>query len=162
MEDINLVDRWVKKDTSRWVAGALAGVFAGAVAMVFAMILSLATGHEFWMPLKLPALLVLGAHATEYGVQVSALMAGAVVFGIMSALSGAVFAHFTFTNSIKALLGMGLAWGTFSWIFLEDLFTPSFRDVYVADINHGAGFFVWLVFGLSLASVAMFDRMVRR
>ncbi|NDD93156.1 hypothetical protein EBZ37_13890, partial [bacterium] len=68
---------------------------------------------------------------------------------------------FTGTNSFAPLLGMGLTWGAFSWIFINNLFAPSFLDIRALNISNGAAFFVWMVYGISLTSVAFFDRAVR-
>jgi hypothetical protein len=59
------------------------------------------------------------------------------------------------------LLGMGLTWGAFSWIFLNNLFSPSFLDIRAIKIPNSAAFFVWMVYGVALTSVAYFDKAVR-
>jgi hypothetical protein len=56
---------------------------------------------------------------------------------------------------------MGLTWGAFSWIFLNNLFSPSFLDIRALRIPNGAAFFVCLVYGVALTSVAYFDQAVR-
>jgi hypothetical protein len=61
-------------------------------------------------------------------------------------------------NNKKALFGMGLTWGAYGWIFITCLFMPANRDYFAAEIPRGVMFFAWLVFGLSLMSVAWFDK----
>jgi hypothetical protein len=51
---------------------------------------------------------------------------------------------------------MGLVWGTFSWIFLWNLFMQSFRTIYVAQIPSASVFAIWMTFGISLTSLAFF------
>jgi hypothetical protein len=160
-EDMDLVAVWLRKDPKRWVAGAMAGLFAGAVMMLFAMVLSVALGAEAWFPIKIAALPFLGGAATEYGVNVQAIVIGAVFHEFIAMVLGIVYAHFTGTNSLPSLLGAGVVWGLFSWIFITNLFCQSFKDVFAAHIPVGAAFPVNLVFGLALTSVAFFDRALR-
>lgn len=163
-KDIDLVGPWLKLDPTRWMAGALAGLFAGLVALVFGGILAKGAGMEMLFPVKLMALPFLGSSATQVGTSggaATALAVGLAAFEALCAFLGAVFAHFTYTNASGPLLGMGFTWGAFSWIFLNNLFGQSFDAIRAADISHGAGFGFWMVFGLSLTSVAFFDRLLR-
>ena len=91
----------------------------------------------------------------------TSIVVGLVSFEMLCAFLGAVFAHFVFSNASGPLLGMGFTWGAFSWIFINNLFSPSFLDVRAANISRGAAFGFWMVFGLSLTSVAFFDRVLR-
>ncbi len=162
--DIDLVAPWLKMDKTRWLAGAFAGVFGGLMALAFGAVLAKMGGHEALFPVKIMALPFLGSTATEVGVTnvtIKAIVVGLVAFEALCAFLGAVFAHFTYTNAPGALLGMGFTWGAFSWIFINNLFSPSFLDVRAADISRGAAFGFWMVFGLSLMSVAFFDRTLR-
>ena len=109
--EINLTDIWLRRDPARWVAGIMAGLLAGAVMLGFAMVVSAAFGQEFWYPAKIPAVPFLGAAATDIGMHVSAIVTGIVVHEVLCAFLGLVFAHFTGTNSLPALLGMGVTWG---------------------------------------------------
>jgi hypothetical protein len=59
------------------------------------------------------------------------------------------------------LLSIGLVWGTFSWIFIGNLFLPAWKAYTAAQVAKGATFPVMLIFGLSLATVAFFDQMIR-
>ncbi len=157
----NLVEKWLRRDPVRWIAGGMAGVFAGAVAMGLAMVLASCAGMEIWFPVKLIGTVLLGASATEMGGAAGGIVAGSMVIGVLGALLGFVFSHFTYTNSIKALLAMGLVWGTFSWIFIWNLFLPSFKTIFAAQIPAGPVLPVCLIFGLALSSVAFFDRKLR-
>src|SRR5690242_9406514 len=121
--DMNLVEMWLRRDPSRWLAGLLAGLAAGAFAMGVAMLLSAVFGTEAWFPVKLAATPFLGAEATEIGQGFGAVLTGFLAHEILCAFFGFVFAHFVFTNSVPALLGMGLVWAAFSWVFLWNLFS---------------------------------------
>jgi uncharacterized membrane protein (GlpM family) len=159
--DVNIVEIWLRKDPVRWVAGALAGLFAAAIAMAFAVLLSAACGVEPLFPAKLMGAIALGPSATEVGEHTSAILAGIVLFEVLGAFLGVVYAHFTGTNLLHALLGVGFVWGVFSWIFIWNLFMQSFRPIYWVHVSSGATFPVCLVFGLSLTSVAFFDQALR-
>ncbi len=158
--DINLVSDWVKLDVVRWMAGFGGGVFSGVVMLVFAMVLSATSGGDLWLPTKMLALPILGASALEYGLGASVIV-GTIATLLLCGFLGIVFAHFTRTNRFLPLVSVGATWGIFSWIFLNNLFFKSWRDYYAAGTSDGAAFFVCLVFGMSLVSVAFFDRMVR-
>ena len=163
-KDLDLVAPWLKFDSTRWLAGALAGMFAGLVALVFGGVLAKVGGMEMLFPVKVMALPILGSSATEVGLSgggATAVIVGLVTFELLCAFLGAVFAHFVFSNAAGPLLGMGFTWGAFSWIFINNLFSQSFLDVRAANLSRGAGFGFWMVFGLSLTSVAFFDRALR-
>ena len=158
----NLVQMWLRKDPVRWIAGSLAGVFAGAFAMGIAMTFACAYDFEIWFPLKLIATSVLGSEATEVGPELdSAAFLGGMLWEGVCAFLGFVFAHFTYTNVLVELLAMGLTWGTFSWIFIWNLFLQSFHSIHWAQISSAAVFPICIGFGLALSSVALFDRMIR-
>ncbi len=159
--EINLVEIWLRKDTKRWVAGILSGVFAGLVAMVFAMVLSILAGKELWFPIKYSALPLLGNEALEIGLNIGSIATGLILHEVLCAVIGVIYAHFTGTNQSGPLLGVGLSFGAFTWIFINNLFWPSFRPILIADVSAGAAFFVCLVFGIALSSVSYFDRLVR-
>ncbi len=160
-KDIDLVAPWLRKDPTRWAAGGLAGAFGGLVALVLAAIYCQLQGTEALFPVKVMALPILGSEATAVGAGMLSIITGLLVFEALCAFLGAVFAHFTFTNAPGPLLGMGFTWGAFSWIFINNLFSPSFLAVRAAELSRGAGFGFWMAFGLSLTSVAFFDRMLR-
>ena len=159
--EINLVETWLKKDVSRWIAGALAGAFAGGVMLLFSVLMFSFLGEDALLPLKLPAIPFLGAEATRVGFGTNVIV-GILVHEVLTIVLGVVFAHFTFTNHLYSLLGMGFTWGIFSWIFLNNLFFPAWREYFVMDVSKGGQFFACLVFGFSLSSVKVFDRLVRR
>lgn len=159
--EINLTDIWLRRDPARWVAGIMAGLLAGAVMLVLAMVLSAAFGQEFWFPAKVAAIPFLGPEAADIGMNIPVLVTGMIVHAALCAFLGLVFAHFTGTNSLPALLGVGLTWGVFSWIFIYNLFVQSFTEISALSLPRGAGFFIHLAFGLSLTSVAFFDRAIR-
>jgi hypothetical protein len=160
-QDINIVELWLRKDTVRWVSGALAGLFAGLVAICFAMLLAVMSGAEFWYPVKLMATMVLGSSATVLGAHMGAILTGFILFELLSVLLGVIYAHFTASNSLSVLLGIGLVWGMFSWIFIWNLFFQSFKTIFAANVSSGAVFPICMVFGLALTSVGFFDRAIR-
>ncbi len=156
---MDLVATWLVFDLPRTIAGAMAGIFAGLVAWVFAGALATLGGLEFWYPFKVPALTLLGGDAMRYGVT-AAIGIGTIIHCAICAVLGMVYAHFVKTNKWAPLLGAGFMWGTFSWIFINNLFIRSFQSVRELDLPNGAAFFVLLVFGFSLASLRIFDRIV--
>ena len=158
-EDYNLVETWLTFDLPRIIAGVMSGIFAGIVAAVFGGLLYTLAGQEFWIPLKVAAAPILGNHAFNYGFG-GAVILGLIVHSIICAVLGGIYAHFIKTNHLPALLGGGFMWGTFSWVFIQNLFVRSFQDVMTADIPSGPAFFVLLVFGFSLSSIKVFDRIV--
>lgn len=163
-KDTDIVAIWLKKDPKRWFAGAMAGAFAGLMALIFASLLAKLAGKELWFAGKILALPFLGGKATEVGMSGASLLAfaiGFVAFELLTAFWGAIYAHFTGTNALGPLLGMGLTWGAFSWIFLNNLFSPSFLDIRALQIPNSAAFFVWMVYGVALTSVSYFDKAVR-
>jgi hypothetical protein len=157
----NLVEIWLRRDPIRWVAGILAGLLAGAVAMLVAMLLTSAT-HSFepTFPMKLMGTIVMGASATEIG-QTEGMWAGFIVIQMLCAFWGFVYAHFTGTNRLPALLPMGLVWGIFSWIFIWNLFLQSVRPIVAAHVPTAAALLICVTYGLSLSSVSIFDRLLR-
>jgi hypothetical protein len=161
MMEFNLVEMWLRKDPTRWIAGAFAGLFAGLGALVVGMIISTSAGFEIWFPVKLMATPLLGPSATEFGMQTGVILTGLISFEALCLFLGFVYAHFTGSNLMAALLPMGLVWGIFSWIFIWNLFMQSFQPIFAARIPSGAAFPVCITFGILLASVAFFDRSLR-
>lgn len=159
--EFDIVEVWLRKDPKRWIAGALAGLFATVVMLAFAMVLYAALGMEAWFPVKMAALPFLGNAATEFGMNAGAIICGFLAHAALGVILGMIFAHFTGTNSLPALLGMGFVWGVFSWIFVHNLFIQSFTAIKASHLSPGTNFFVTLVFGLALTSVAFFDRALR-
>lgn len=159
--DLNLVEMWLRKDPTRWMAGVLGGIFSGGVAILVGGLISKSHGLEFVFPIKFAALPIVGNAATAVSPGGS-LMLGLFLFLGLAAFLGFLFSHFTPTNMFAALLGMGFVWGTFSWIFITNLFMQSWVDIRATDIPNSATFFVTLSYGLSLVSVGMFDKMIRR
>ena len=159
-DDRDLVAAWLKWDTTRIVAGALAGLFAGVVMMAFAMIFAKTMGQEILFPVKYVAIPILGGEALRYE-NTTAVIVGFILHEVICAVLGVAYAHFTATNSLPALLGYGLVWGIFSWIFISNLFTPAFREITAVGLPKSVFLPVNLVFGLGLPSVAFFDRSLR-
>jgi len=158
----NLVEIWLRRDPTRWFAGALAGLFAGAVAMLVSVgITSSFSNYEPWFPIKLMGTIALGASSTEIG-QSQGIIAGILVFEILSLFWGFVYAHFTGTNRLFALLPMGLVWGIFSWIFLWNLFLQSVKPIVAAHVPTACVLLICVTYGLTLSSVSVFDRILRR
>ncbi len=158
--DMDLVAVWLKKDPRRWIAGILAGVFAGILMLAFAALLSSMAGHEPLFAVKLGALPFLGNVSTDFASS-GAVVVGFIAIEVLAAFLGLVYAHFTGTNALAPLLGVGIVWGIFGWIFISNLFIQSFQSVKAAHISSGASFFAWMVFGVALTSVSFFDRMLR-
>ncbi|MEO5970476.1 MAG: hypothetical protein ABIQ95_11165 [Bdellovibrionia bacterium] len=158
--EYNLVEMWLRKDPVRWIAGALAGLFAGVVAMAVAALIASSIGLEPVFPLKLIGTILLGPSATEIGVTGGAIT-GAIIFESITLFLGVIYAHFVGSNKMSALLPMGLVWGVFSWIFIWNLFLQSFRPIFVARVSSSPVFLICIVFGLALASVKLFDRVLR-
>jgi hypothetical protein len=156
---MDLVATWLIFDLPRTIAGAMAGVFAGLVALVFAGLLATLGGLEFWYPMKIAAAPMMKNDAMTIGFT-SAVILGLIVTSVICAVLGMVYAHFTKTNKLLPLLGAGFMWGTFSWIFINNLFVKSFQNVKELDIPAGPAFFIYLVFGFSLVSIRLFDRVI--
>lgn len=160
-EDHAIVAIWLKKDPVRWVAGAMAGLVAGAAMMAFAVLLSKITGApDILYPLKVPALPLLGLEATEMASMKGAIV-GFAAHEILCIFLGFIYAHFTGTNRFYPLLGVGLTWGAFGFVFISALFSQSFRAIFVQGLPLGMVFFCWMVFGVALTSVSFFDRALR-
>lgn len=160
-EDLNVVEIWLRRDPVRWIAGALAGLFAGLVAAGFGMIFATVMGADVFYPIKWMAIPVLGNSAMLFGFNLPALIVGLVVLEAVCLVQGVVYAHMTGTNSLSALLGVGLVFGILTWIFIINLYMPAFAAIRAVNLPSSAAFPVCLVMGLSLTSVAFFDRMVR-
>jgi hypothetical protein len=161
IEDVNLVETWLQADKVRWAAGIFAGLFAGIVALGFAGVLASAGGMEFLFPVKLMGTAIVGASATEYGPNPSGVIAGLLLVEALAAFWGFVYAHFVKTNSLGALLAMGLVWGAFGWIFHWNLYFHSIKTILASEVSAGAAFPVFMAYGVSLTSVAFFDRIFR-
>jgi hypothetical protein len=159
-QDLNLVAIWLRKDPVRWSAGVLAGLFAGLISLIFAMALASVSGVEIWYPVRLAALPFLGNIASALDSS-SGIIVGFIVYEAICAALGLFYAHVAATNSFPALLGAGFTFGAFSWIFIFNLFSQSFKDVYAMRIAPGPAFLVMMVFGFSLVSVSFFDRLLR-
>jgi hypothetical protein len=158
--DINIVALWLRFDLPRLMAGAMAGAFAGVIMAIAAGVFARLGGHEFLYPVKVAALPILGNGATNYGMHIPAITLGFVVHEAICVVLGMVYAHFTQTNKLLPLIGAGFMWGTFSWVFIQNLFVRSFLEVRTEELPSGVAFFVLLIFGFSLVSVRIFDRMI--
>lgn len=159
-DDRDLVAAWLTWDGTRIMAGALAGLFAGILMMAFAMIFAKIMGYEVLFPVKYAAVPILGGDALRFD-NTAAVLVGFIAHEILSAVLGMFYAHFTATNALPALLGYGLVWGIFSWIFISNLFTPAFFDLAAIALPKSVFLPVNLVFGLGLPAVAFFDRSLR-
>ena len=157
----NFVENWLRRDPTRWMSGALAGLLSAVTATLLGMILSSSAGLQSWFPLKLFGTILLGPEATDINFALGAV-AGAIILGMVSIVLGVVFSHFVYTNALNSLLAMGLVWGLFSWIFIFNLFMQSFKPIFAAQVPATAAFPVCLIFGLTMASVGFFDRLLRK
>jgi len=158
--DFNLIELWLRFDIPRLIAGAMAGAFAGVIMAIAAGLFALVGGHEFLYPVKVAALPIMGNVATNYGMHLPAIALGFVVHEVICIVLGMVYAQLTQTNKLLPLLGAGFMWGTFSWVFIQNLFARSFLAVRTEELPSGVAFFVLLIFGFSLSSVRLFDRML--
>jgi hypothetical protein len=158
--DFNLIEMWLQFDLPRLIAGLFAGLFAGVVMAAAAGVFATIGGYEFLYPVKIAAAPFLGNEATALGMNLGPIVLGFIVHEVICAALGMVYAHFTKTNQLLPLLGAGFMWGTFSWVFIQNLFVRSFIDVRTADLPSGIAFFVLLIFGFSLSSIRVFDRIV--
>lgn len=159
--DHDIVAIWLRRDPIRWGAGLLAGFAAAVIALMVAMVLSKMGGRELLFPIKVCALPFLGSQATEFTAPISTLIVGMIAMLGFGGFWGAVFAHFTGTNRVPALLGVGLVWGLFTWVFWFSLFLFSFKAYYWAQVSPAMTFPVAVTYGLSLATVSIFDRALR-
>ncbi|MBC7385698.1 MAG: hypothetical protein H7301_06000 [Cryobacterium sp.] len=157
--EMDLIATWLIFDLPRTIAGAMAGITAGLIAWVFAGILAVLSGTEFWYPFKIPAAPILGNDAMTFGIT-PAILIGTVLMLAISGVLGMVYSHFVKSNRMDALLGAGFMWGTFSWIFINNLFVNSFQNIRELDLPKGAAFFVLLLFGFSLSSLKIYDRII--
>lgn len=160
--DMNIVEIWLRNDPIRLFAGAFGGLVAGVVAMAVAMFLAQKGEYEVWFPVKLMATMVLGAGATEIGMNQTHILAGVGVISALCMFWGVIYAHFTGTNSMKALLPMGLVFGIFSWIFLWNLFFQSFKPIFAAQIPSAPVLAICVAYGLSLSLIGMIDPFFRK
>jgi hypothetical protein len=159
-DDRDIVAMWLKWDPKRLLAGALSGLFAGVIAAAFAVGFAKILGADPMFPIKFAALPILGEQALRYD-NSQALIVGFLTHEVLSMVLGIVYAHFTSINALPALLGAGLMWGSFSWIFISCLFVQAFRDIAALNLPKQVFFPINMVFGLALASTGFFDRLLR-
>jgi hypothetical protein len=159
--DDDIVAKWLTCDPKRTIAGALAGITGCALMVGAAMIMCAQTGRDMWYPLKAPALPVLGPVAMELGTHVPHILVGALVWFGLLAVYGALFAQFTYAQKFSSLLMMGFTWGIFGWIFINNLFSASFRDVLVNKPPYLAAFLGYLLYGFGLTSVNFFHKALK-
>jgi hypothetical protein len=155
--EFNVVALWTNFRAARLRAGIMAGIFAGVMMQIFGMIFSAAKGMDITTGFRIAALPVLGNEAMAYGTS-AGIAVGLSVFFVLTSFLGMTYAHFTGTNHLGNRFGIGLTWGAYAWIFITCLFCPAFPHYYEAEIPRGPMFFAWMVFGLSLMSVAWFDK----
>jgi hypothetical protein len=159
--DYNIVALWTSVDVTRWIAGMIAGVIAACFATLVAGVLATSGGFEFLFPVKLLGTALLGREATAYG-SASGLLAGVAVLGFITVFWGFVFGHFVRTNHFFSLLGMGVTWGLFSWVFVWNLFLHSVKSISASNISSGPAFAVCVAYGLGMMSIALVDKVIRR
>ncbi len=155
--EYNVVELWAKFRAERLKAGVLAGIFAGVMMQIFGMVYCLVKGQDITKPMRISALPILGNAALQFG-NSSGIVVGLIMFFLLAVVLGTTYAHFTGTNHKWNRFGVGLTWGAYSWIFITCLFSPAFRAYEEAQIPRAPMFFAWLVFGISLMSVAWFDK----
>ena len=155
--EYNLVAMLCKPRAKRFLAGIAAGAFAGILMLIFGMIYCTVKGIDVTAPFKIAGLPILGNAAMAYG-STQAIVVGLTSFFTLTSVLGISYAHVTGINNRKALIGMGITWALFAWVFITNLMMPSFRDYLAASSPRGVMFFAWLVFGFGLTSVSFFDR----
>jgi hypothetical protein len=158
--DYNIVTLWTTIDVTRWIAGCIAGVIAACIAAVVAGAFASSGGFEFLFPVKLLGTALLGREATAYG-STSGLIAGVLVFGFITVFWGFVFGHFVRTNKFLSLLGMGVTWGLFSWVFVWNLFLHSVKAISASNMSSGPALAICLSYGLGMMSIAVVDKVIR-
>jgi hypothetical protein len=158
--DYNIVTLWTTIDVTRWIAGCIAGVIAACIAAVVAGVFATSGGFEFLFPVKLMGTALLGRGATEYG-STSGLVAGVAVFGFITVFWGFVFGHFVRTNKFVYLLGMGVTWGLFSWVFVWNLFLHSVKAISASNMSSGPALAICLAYGLGMMSIGAVDKVIR-
>lgn len=159
--EFNLVEIWLRKDPVRWVAGVMAGLFAALVMLMSTVICAKMHHSDPLFLIKAFAVPFFKGAAMEEGFHLPVIMAGATTYILLSAVLGVFYAQMTGTNHMGGLFGVGITWGAFAWVFINNLFSGAFRETIALNLNKGAGFFAWMLFGISLMSVAAFDRMFR-
>lgn len=155
--EFNVVEMWSNPRKQRIIAGVLAGIVAGVCMLVFGFIYCAIKGIDITAPMKIGALPFLQVDALQIG-SMKAIAVGLLAHFGLSSVLGALYAHFTGVNHRGALFGMGLTWGIFGWIFITNLFMPSFRAYHMAQIPSSVMIFAWIAFGLGLMSVSIFDK----
>jgi hypothetical protein len=155
--EYDLVAMWTDIRPARLKAGALAGIFAGTVTLIFGAIFCAIKGLYLTIPMRIMGLLPLGNSAMAFGSGMG-LVVGLLGFYSLAIFLGVAYSHFNGSNNRKGLFGMGLTWGAFGWVFITCLFMPANRNYYAAEIPRGVMFFAWQIYGLSLMSVAWFDK----
>jgi len=150
----------LKWDPKRLLAGVLSGLFAGIIAAAFAVLFAKLLGADPMFPIKFAAIPILGEQALRFD-NSQALIVGFLTHELLCVVLGVVYAHFTGVNSLPALLGAGLMWGSFSWIFISCLFVQAFPNIAALSLPKQVFFPFNMVFGLSLASTGFFDRLLR-
>jgi hypothetical protein len=155
--EYNLVEMWCSPRRERLIAGVFAGIFAGTMMLLFGMIVCAFLGMDLTMPFKICALPVLGVPALAYGSMTGILVGLSVFYTLMIGL-GVYYAHVTGINKKGMLFWIGVTWGLWGWVFITNLMMPSFREYLVANVHKGAMFAAWQVYGISLMSVAWFDK----
>jgi hypothetical protein len=155
--EINVVAMWTNPRASRIFAGVLAGFFAGTMMQIFGVIVCAIKGWDLTMPMKIPALTIIGRDALAFN-SVPGIVVGLAIFYVLMGFLGAVYGHMTGTNHRGTLFGVGITWGLFGWVFITNLFLPAFHPYREADLPRQIMFFAWLVYGVSLMSISFFDR----
>ena len=159
-DDRDIVAMWLKWDPKRLLAGVMSGLFAGLIAAGFAVVFAKMLGADPLFPIKFAAIPMLGEQALRYD-NTQAILVGLLTHELLCVVLGVVYAHFTGVNSLPALLGAGLIWGSFSWIFISCLFVSAFANIAALSLPKQVFFPFNMVFGLALASTGFFDRMLR-
>jgi hypothetical protein len=154
--EMNLVEKWLRINPRRWIAGAMTGLFAGVVSMIVAGVLASRGGKEFLFPVKLMGAAWLGNSATDLGGPSIGVIVGFIHWEFIAVFWGVVYSHFVFATRLSSLAAMGLAWGAFSWVFLWNLFLQSFNAINAAMIGGAPGLPVCFAYGLSMAALPVF------
>lgn len=159
--DVNIVEKWLRVDPARWIAGVLGGAVAALIALAVAGMLAKSAGFEIIFPIKLMATPFLGGPATELGAPMISLVLGLVFSLGVGSFWGFVYSHFVYSNTFWVRLVMGAVWGTYLWIFNWNLMFQSFLGIKASGTPPSAAFLICMVYGLSLVTVGVFDSIFR-
>lgn len=148
-------------DVAQW--GAIGGLVGGIAMAMLLMIVSLASGADFWHPLYLFAAPFNPAWAHATGFAIAPLLAGMLLLLFMSALFGVIFAllvRFAMPKPVSLTVAviLGMVWGLILLVVMTFGIVPGVDPALVRGMMSSGGMFVWwivahLVYGGVLGAV---------